>query len=207
MNAFCQFRSPFIHDSSDIPTHHVKAYVDAALHLLTADAKRPLPHFDCGEIAHWDQGSGGCPHPNFSDPRDTVPVRFWKSQDELKPPLALVHMSRRLAANRSGDELLHIGDIDAKAGNLLPVDIDGQIGLAGDLLDFDVLHARDLLQELGNFFSLGQQHAKVVSEQLDCTFRPDTRNQFVHPLLNRLTHQDRDAWDFRQLSTDGISQL
>ncbi len=55
-------------------------------------------------------------------------------------------MSRRLAADGGGDDLLHICHIDAEAGDLLPVDIDGEIGLAGDLFDLDIFDAVDLLQ-------------------------------------------------------------
>ena len=54
-------------------------------------------------------------------------------------------MSRHLTSDGSGDDLLHIGHVYAEAGDLLPVNVDDEIGLAGDLFDLNILDAIDLL--------------------------------------------------------------
>ncbi len=73
--------------------------------------------------------------------------RLRKTKDQLKPSLAFVHMGRRLAADRGDDDLLHVGHVDAEAGDLLPVDVDREIGLAGDLFDLDIFDALDVLHQ------------------------------------------------------------
>src|SRR5690242_15727136 len=109
--------------------------------MLATDASRSLAHLNRGEIAHRDQCAGSRFHPNLLDGADTVALRLWKPKRQLKPPLALVHISRHFASNGAGDDLLHVGHVDAVAGDLLPIDIDDEIGLAGNLFDLDIFDA------------------------------------------------------------------
>ena len=82
----------------------------------------------------------------------------------MKSPLTFVDMGRRLAADGGGDDLLHIGHVDAVAGDLLPIDVDGEIGLAGDLFDFDIFDAVDLLHQGGDLLRLVVQDIEILSE-------------------------------------------
>ena len=175
--------------------------------MLAADASRSFAHLDRGKFAHRDQRAGSRFHPKLPDGADAVALRFRKPKRQLKPPLAFVDICRRLAADSSGDDLLHVGHIDAEAGDLLPVDIDGEVGLAGNLFDLDIFDAVDLLHQSGNLLRLVVQHIKILSEQLDSAFCPDAGDQFVHPLLNRLAHQHGNTRNLCEFPADRIGQL
>ena len=204
----CSQRRPsFIHHTADVTAHDIEADEDTSFDMLTADAERAFAHLDGCEIAHRDQSSRGRLYSNLSDACDAVPIGFGKSQDQLKSSLTFIDLRSRLPADRRRDDVLHIGHIDAEPGDLLPVDVDGQIGLSGDLFDLDVFDPRNLLQQGCDLLRLVPQDIEVVSEQLDRAFRSDTRDEFVHPFLNRLAHEHGDAGNLRQLVSDGIGQL
>src|SRR5690349_15971689 len=175
--------------------------------MLATDACRTFAHFDLGQVAHGNECTGGGFHADFSDGPNAVPIGFRKSQGELKPALALIDLRRRSSADRGGDDLLYVGHIDAESGDLLPVDVDDKIGLSGDLFDFDVLDAVDLLDQGGNLLRLVAQHVEIVSEQLNGAFGSDAGDQFVHSFLNRLAHEDGDAGNLSQFLPNGVRQF
>ena len=101
---------------------------------------------------HRNHGAGCRFHADLPDGRNAVPGRLRKTQDQLKSSLALVHVGGGFPADRRHDELLHVGHINAMAGDLLPVDIDREVRLAGDLFDFNVFDALDVLHGRRDLF-------------------------------------------------------
>ena len=201
-----ELRPPFIYDTTDIPAHDVEADVDAASDLLATDTSWAFAHLNFSQITHGNECTRGGFHADFSDGCHTIPVRFRKSQRELKPPLAFIDLRRHSPADRGRDDLLHVSDVDAETGDLLPINVDDHIGLPGDLFDLDILHAIDLLHQGRNLLRLVPEHIEVVSEQLDGALGSDAGDQLIHSLLNRLAHEDGDAGDFGQLFPNRVRQ-
>ena len=100
---------------------------------------------------HRNQRAGCRFDTNLSDGPHAVSGRLRETQDQLKSSLALIHVGRGLPADRRDNELLHIGHINAIAGDLLPVDIDREIRLTGDLFHFDVFDALNVLHRPSQF--------------------------------------------------------
>jgi hypothetical protein len=78
--------------------------------------------------------------PDLPDGADAVALRFREPKRQLKPPLAFIDMVATLPPIAVVKSPCTSATLMPEAGNLLPIDVDGEIGLTSDLLDFNIFH-------------------------------------------------------------------
>ncbi len=152
-----------------------------------ADERRPFANFDLRQVTQRDQRAGGGGKQDIADILDAVPELFRIAEDQIKASLSLVDARGRFLTDGGGDDFANVGHVNAMPGNFLTIDINHQIGLAEQLLHPHVAYAFHGSQDRLDFICRTPQHREILAQDLDRRFRPDPREQFVHPLLNRLT--------------------
>src|SRR5688572_5974114 len=101
--------------------------------------------------------------------------------------MLFVHPSRVFSSNRRGDDLTHIGNIDTVSGDLAAIDIDRDVWLAEELLNLQIFDTSNRAEHSGNVIPCLTQALQVGPEYFHRHLSAHSRNQFVHPLLDRLT--------------------
>jgi tRNA nucleotidyltransferase/poly(A) polymerase len=97
-----------------------------------------------------------------------------------------LHRLDCLASHGNLDHLLHITDVQAVAGDLRSVNVDGQVGLPGNLFRVHISAAFDRGQHFGYLRGFFVKHCDIITKQFDNKLRPGAGNQFVDAALNRL---------------------
>ena len=69
---------------------------------------------------------------------------FWKTHREAENLQSFINFARFLAADRGLDDVLHVGNVDAVARDLVAIDFDLQISEPADLFDVDIRRAAAL---------------------------------------------------------------
>ena len=109
-------------------------------------------------------------------------------------------------ADRCLDRPLHVGHVDAVAGDGGPVDLDAQLRRAGDLVGLNVGCSAHAPHRGRDLVGLALELTKVVAEELDRQFGPDAFEQFIDGHLDGLREVGQDARDLAHLFADGLQQ-
>ena len=204
MDLLCDFVLGFCDDAFDVPTKGVEPDIDAALQSLAADQGWALTELDCGEIAERNEGAGGRCQQDVFDCVDTVSVLLRIPERQIEPLVSLVDAGCRFLSDCRRNNFLNMGHVDSVSRNLATIDVDGQVGLAEELLDAHIAHAPDRGHDRLNLFRRISQHRQIVPEDFYGRFRPDPGQQFIHALLDRLAQEEICSWDFFNAFADGI---
>ena len=105
---------------------------------------------------------------------------------EVEAPVALEHDAGLASADGRGDHVLHVGDAQAAARDLRPVDLDVEERQARRLLDPHVGGALDPAQDAGDLVRRAQHRVEVVAEDLDRDVAAHAGDQLVEAHLDRL---------------------
>src|SRR5262249_10690980 len=177
------------HNPADVPSIGIEADRQVPLESIAVDTSRSLVHPDNAEIAERNEGPIAVPQSNVPDRLDVVSILFRKPHDQIEPSLLFIHPGGGLSTYCSGNDLSYIRHIDAVPCDLTPIDIDRDVGLAEELFDFEIFHTSNCAENAGDLITVLTQGFQIRPKQFDRNLGANPRNQFVHPLLDRLTDQ------------------
>ena len=133
--------------------------------------------------------------------RDTAAATNDRDRDAL-------HRHRVAAtADRSLHQPVDIGDVDAVAPDLRPIDVDRQAWLTELLHHRHVLHARDLVEDAFHGAALLLEHREVTSEHFHVEGALETRLRLIDRVLGRLRIVERDARKHLELVGHRVDEL
>ena len=96
----------------------------------------PFVDLDVGEFLERDLLAARRRHQDVADLLRVVAVLLFQADDEIELLFALHHLRGHVAADGGLDQAVDVGDVQAVAGDLGAVDVDGQARLA------ELLHQR-----------------------------------------------------------------
>ena len=113
-----------------------------------------------------------------------------KAHSEAEDFHPFINLRRFFAADCHFHDILHVGDIDAVAGDLGAVDLDAEVGQAADLFHFDVRRSAHCAEDAGDGFAFLLQHVEIFAENLDADGGFDAADHFIDPHGDGL----RESW-------------
>ena len=121
--------------------------------------------------------------------------RYWllEAHDEIELLFLLHHLGGDVAADGGLNQAVDVGDIQAVAGDLGAVDLDGQAGLSELLHQRHVADAAHLLQDLLDGLALLLQRVQVGAEHLDGQRALQARFRLVDRIFRRLGVVESDS--------------
>ncbi len=122
----------------------------------------------------------------LTDATDVAAQLFRHAHHKFEAPVAFEHLPRGDAAQRDLHYFLDVLNVQAVAGNGRAVDINGDHGHAGQLLDFDVRRAGHLAQFFCDLGGVLHECVQVVAVDFDGQVAADAGDEFVHAQLNGL---------------------
>ncbi len=119
-------------------------------------------------------------------------LRIWKAQDQGKRTLPFVHLPHSGGAHRR-DNLEHLPGRNTVTRKGLPVHLNLQGGLAGNLLHCRLCGAGNRSQEMFHLLPELLKGRKVRTEELDPHIAANPGKHLINPKLDRLRHHDADS--------------
>ena len=110
------------------------------------------------------------------------------AHNDVKAPLTLVQLPNFSATKCGFDQVVDVRDIDAIAGNRLPVNFNGQGLLPRQALHTQVNGAGHGAGDASDLFRDALEFGQIVTKHLDGQLRTHTGHHFVHPLCDGLVH-------------------
>ncbi len=125
--------------------------------------------------------------------RGSLRYRCGKTHGEVVALLADIHLPDRAAADAGGNQIRHIGGIDAVARCRIPVEAHLQVGQGRLHVHGDIRSAWHCVQGCSHLFGNATDLLQVVAEHLDGQVAVCTGELVLHAVDHRLHHADRIA--------------
>ena len=133
----------FVNKAPEIATMNVHADDDPAPSQFARDLRGPLSNLDAGNALEGNLRPPRCRQQQITNCLRVISEALGNANCSRKSPLAFVDIRHPLTPQSDFDEVIHIGDVNAMAGDCGPVNVDRQVLLTADLLDPHVTCARN----------------------------------------------------------------
>ena len=167
----------------------------------------PLVDLDVGKFLERNLLAARCRHHDVADLLGIVPVLMFQPDDKIEFLFPLHHLGGDVAAYGGFDHAVDVADIQAIAGDLGPVDVDGQAWLSQFLHQRHVLDAAHIFQDFLDGLALLLKNLQIGTEHFDGQGALEPGFGFVHGVFRRLGVVEGDAGKAFQLAVDRRDQV
>ncbi len=178
------------HEATQVPIAHIGTDDHQALAVFSADLIRPQHRFQARHIGQGNELDAAFHRWQWNgQPRQHRRIAaqgFREADHQIEAAIALEERAGLASAERRGNHILDVADIEAVACGSLTIDLHTQQRQPTGLLHLHLGSAGDLLQHPGDVRSGLVQHRHVIAEDLDRHIAAHPGNQLVEPQLDRL---------------------
>ena len=161
---------------------------------------------DVGQLLQRNLLAGGGCDRDVADLFRIVAILLLQPHHQVELLFLLHHLGGDIAADRGLDQLVHVIDIQAIAGDAIPLDRDREAGLTQFLHQGHIADAAHIFQHPLDVFALLLKDIEVRPEHFhrQSAFQPGLG--FIHGVFGRLGVIEDDAGKGLELLVDGFDQ-